>query len=45
LSVGFNSSVNSAIVDSYGKIVAGGGFITFNSQSFNRLIRLYPCQT
>jgi uncharacterized delta-60 repeat protein len=45
LSDGFNLTVNSVIIDSYGKIIAGGSFNTFNSQSFNGLIRLYPCQT
>jgi uncharacterized delta-60 repeat protein len=44
LSEGFNLSVNSVMVDSYGKIIAGGSFTEFNQNTYSGLIRLFPCQ-
>jgi uncharacterized delta-60 repeat protein len=45
-STGFDiSSVDRLHVDNIGRIVVGGLFTTYDSQSFNGLIRLYPCQT
>jgi uncharacterized delta-60 repeat protein len=44
LSEGFNLSVNSVMVDSYGKIIAGGLFTEFNQNVYGGLIRLFPCQ-
>ena len=44
LSEGFNLSVNSVMVDSYGKIIAGGSFTEFNQNTYSGLVRLFPCQ-
>ena len=45
-SIGFNASaINRLYIDSVGRIVVGGPFISFNSQSYNGLIRLNPCQS
>lgn len=46
LSVGANNGgVKRIYIDSMGRIVAGGLFSTFNSQPFEGIIRLFPCQT
>jgi uncharacterized delta-60 repeat protein len=45
LSEGFTGSVSALSVDSSNRIVAGGLFAQFNSQSYLGLVRLYPCQT
>ena len=37
---GFNSSINSVVIDSQGKILVGGGFTTYDSETFNCLLRL-----
>jgi len=44
LSEGFNLSVNSVMVDSYGKIISGGAFTEFNQNTYSGLVRLFPCQ-
>jgi uncharacterized delta-60 repeat protein len=41
-SIGFNSSVSSVFVDSYGKILVGGFFTTYKGNVENRIIRLNP---
>ena len=40
IGTGFNSSVQSLVTQSDGKIIAGGGFTTYKGSSQNRLIRL-----
>jgi uncharacterized delta-60 repeat protein len=40
IGTGFNSSISAMVIQSDGKILAGGGFTTFSGSSQNRLVRL-----
>jgi uncharacterized delta-60 repeat protein len=39
-SIGFNGAVNALVVDDFGKILVGGGFLTYKGTVCNRIVRL-----